>query len=119
MGCRPALNLPVDALATEATSVTETSDVAFRNAIARVLSALDESAELLRRLRPVRIDVVDAARPGRPQAPPSRSRSNFSPASRGPWAITRTRPSARFAAYPVRPSSSARQRVHQRKPTSW
>src|SRR5271154_7081994 len=45
------------------------------------------------------------------------SRNSCSQASREPCATTCTRPSGRLAAYPVRPSSSARDRVHQRKPT--
>ena len=36
-----------------------------------------------------------------------------------PSATTSTRPSARLLAVPDRPSSSARARVHQRKPTPW
>ena len=45
--------------------------------------------------------------------------SSTSSASRGPSATTSTRPSSRLRAHPVRPSSSARARVHQRKPTPW
>src|SRR5690242_3394675 len=47
------------------------------------------------------------------------SSSSFSQASRGPCATTCTRPSGLFEAYPARPSSSARERVHHRKPTPW
>src|SRR5271163_3448914 len=43
--------------------------------------------------------------------------NSCSHASRDPCATTCTRPSGRLAAYPVRPSSNARERVHQRKPT--
>ena len=49
--------------------------------------------------------------------PPCNTRNSCSHASREPCATTCTRPSGRLAAYPVKPSSSARERVHQRKPT--
>lgn len=38
---------------------------------------------------------------------------------RGPSATTCTRPSLRLVACPLKPSSKARERVHQRKPTPW
>src|SRR5690348_763373 len=58
-----------------------------------------------------------STRPG--VAPLFSSSSNFSQASRGPCATTWTRPSGLFDAYPARPSSKARERVHQRNPTPW
>ena len=50
-------------------------------------------------------------------SPPSRAPSSCSQASFEPCATTWTRPSGLFAANPVRPSSRAFERVHQRKPT--
>ena len=50
-----------------------------------------------------------------PPAGPASSRQRSS----GPSATTLTRPSSRFSAKPLRPSSSARARTHQRKPTPW
>lgn len=43
--------------------------------------------------------------------------SSCSQEAREPSATTSTRPSSRFVAWPARPSSNARERVHQRKPT--
>src|SRR5674476_100021 len=40
-------------------------------------------------------------------------------ASMGPWAQISTRPSSILRAKPIRPSSRARARVHQRNPTPW
>jgi ABC-2 type transport system permease protein len=58
-------------------------------------------------------------RPGRPVVDGCwrSSSSRCSQAVRGPSATTSTRPSSRFAAWPTSPSSSARDRTHQRKPT--
>src|SRR4029079_4444971 len=54
----------------------------------------------------------------RPGASPLSSRSSRRWQSlRGPCATTWTRPSGRFDAYPVSPSSRARERVHHRNPT--
>ncbi len=50
-------------------------------------------------------------------SPLLRCPSSLSQHSRDPSATTSTRPSSRFVAAPVRPSSNPRARVHQRKPT--
>src|SRR5215218_4139003 len=55
--------------------------------------------------------------PGVP--PPSSRSSSFWQACREPCATTWTRPSGLLDANPVSPSSNARERVHQRKPTPW
>lgn len=60
---------------------------------------------------------TESTRPGVP--PPRRWPRRRSQASLGPSATTSTRPSSRFVAAPDNPSSRARARVHQRKPTPW
>jgi hypothetical protein len=66
-------------------------------------------------------DRQDGAAPsGRPWAGCSLSRSSrVSQDLRSPCATTSTLPSRRFVADPTRPSSSARDRTHHRKPTCW
>ena len=59
------------------------------------------------------------ARRGRVRAAAQGASSSASHAARSPSATTATRPSVRLRAEPTRPSSSARDRVHQRKPTPW
>ncbi len=61
--------------------------------------------------------VTPATRPGVPG--PCSNASKASQPARGPCATTSTRPSSRLRAQPMRPSSSARARVHHRKPTPW
>ena len=56
---------------------------------------------------------------GRRGAPSWMSSRSASIASRDPCAQISTRPSAMLRTKPIRPSSSARARVHQRKPTPW
>ena len=60
---------------------------------------------------------TESTRPG--VFPPLRCPRSRSQSGRGPSATTSTRPSSRFVAAPVRPSSNPRARVHQRKPTPW